>query len=183
MNFAASISVAVAFMVLSKLSSCVIMFKLLVITAQKFISVVIFHSCSSLSTSQRCEGDESVISDDNSSDCQDHSGSSGESESGSGEGSDSGNSDDNGAVLLKVNYKAGDFAVVKFKAKESVMHYVAELMKMTTECDDKEWCVKFLRKQMPSSTLKFVYRQIEQIYDVRAKDFVLKLPLNSRQWR
>ena len=67
--------------------------------------------------------------------------------------------------------------MVKFQAKKSVVHYVAELMKMTTECDDKEWCVKFLRKQTPSSTLKFVYPQIEQIYDVRAKDFVLKLPL------
>ena len=77
------------------------------------------------------------------------------------EGSDSSDSDDNGAVLPKVIYKAGDFVVVKFQAKKSVMvHYVAELMKMTTECDDKEWCVKFLRKQTPSSTLKFVYPQI-----------------------
>ena len=91
----------------------------------------------------------------------------------------SSDSDDNGAVglLPKVIYKAGDFVVVKFQAKKSVAHYVAELMKMTTECDDKEWCVKFLRKQTSSSTLKFVYPQIEQIYDVRAKDFVLKLPL------
>ena len=93
------------------------------------------------------------------------------------EDSDSSNSDDNVAVLSKVIYRAGDFVVVKFQAKKSVMHYVAELMKMTTEGDDKEWCVKFLRKHTPSSTLKFVYPQIEQIYDVRAKDFVLKLPL------
>ena len=69
---------------------------------------------------------------------------------------------------------------MKFQAKKSVVHYVAELMKMTSEGDDKEWCVKFLRKQTPSSTLKFVYPQIEQIYDVKAKDFVLKLPLPDK---
>ena len=143
----------------------------------KCISVVIFYSCSGSSTSQRRGGDESAISDDNVSDCQDNSGSSGESESDSGEDSDSCDSDDNSAVLSKVIYRAGDFVVVKFQTKKSVMHYVAELMNMTTEGDDKEWCVKFLRKQMPSSTLKFVYPQVEQIYDVRANDFVLKLPL------
>ena len=53
---------------------------------------------------------------------------------------------DNVAVLPKVIYKADDFVVVKFQAKKSVVHYVAQLMKMTTECDDKEWCVKILRK-------------------------------------
>ena len=96
----------------------------------------------------------------------------------SGEVRDSGDSDDNVAVglLSKVIYRAGDFVVVKFQAKKSVVHYVAELMKMTSAGDDKEWCVKFLRKQTPSSTLKFVYPPLEQIYDVKAKDFVLKLP-------
>jgi len=76
--------------------------------------------------------------DNNANDCQDHSGSSGESEWDSGYGSDSSYSDDNGAKLSKVIYRAGDFVVVKFQAKKYVMHYVAELMKMMTSCDDKE---------------------------------------------
>jgi len=37
-----------------------------------------------------------------------------------------------------LEYRAGDFVVVKFQAKKSVMRCVAdELMKMTTECDDR----------------------------------------------
>ena len=75
--------------------------------------------------------------------------------------------------------------MVKFQAKKSVVHYVAKLMKMTTECDDKEWSIKFLRKQMPSSiTLKFVYPQIEQIGPIRRQSERLRSEVTtSRQWR
>jgi len=72
-------------------------------------------------------------------------------------------------------YSAEDFVIVKFVGKKSVLHYVAELIKLTDEDNSREWTVKFLRKQ-PSSSIKFVYPTVDQIYEVNVKDFVMKLP-------
>jgi len=83
--------------------------------------------------------------------------------------------DDNGSGQCHATYSAEDFVIVKFLAKKSVLHYVAELIKLTDEGNSRKWTVKFLRKQL-SSSIKFIYSTVDQIYEVNVKDFVLKLP-------
>ena len=83
---------------------------------------------------------------------------------------------DNGSQLSRDIYSAGDLVIVKFIAKKNILHYVAELLSHAEEGNNNEWTVKFLRKQLSTTSMKFVYPPVDQIYDVNVKDFVLKLP-------
>ena len=131
-------------------------------------------SCSKEDASRRLEADRN--NDESSSDEADEEPEEDTTDSGTGNSTDSTSDSDTESCSAHGVYNAGNFVIVKFSAKKSVLHYVAELLEHTVDDDNREWKVKFLRKQVTGSVPKFAYPVVEQVYDVKTRDFVLKLP-------